>query len=100
MTERSTLGSPLDFPQHAAVDKEVREASSKAEQKLEEFDVEMRCVCACVLERDEELDVKGLKSLLSTSWIWNFNEYICICLSVCLSLCMQRKVMTNPYLYW
>ena len=44
MTERSTQGSPLDFPQHAAVDKTVREASSKAEQKLEEFDVEMRCV--------------------------------------------------------
>ncbi|XP_068207968.1 thimet oligopeptidase-like isoform X1 [Palaemon carinicauda] len=41
MAERSTLGSPLDFPQHAATDKEVREASSKAEQKLEEFDVEM-----------------------------------------------------------
>ncbi|KAK8402429.1 hypothetical protein O3P69_000679 [Scylla paramamosain] len=41
MTERSTQGSPLDFPQHAAVDKAVREASSKAEQKLEEFDVEM-----------------------------------------------------------
>ena len=44
MTERSTQGSPVDFPQHAAVDKAVREASSKAEQKLEEFDVEMRCV--------------------------------------------------------
>ncbi|XP_071545618.1 thimet oligopeptidase-like [Panulirus ornatus] len=41
MAERATLGSPLDFPQHAATDKAVREASSKAEQKLEEFDVEM-----------------------------------------------------------
>lgn len=38
------MGSPLDFPQHAATDKVVREASSKAEQKLEEFDVEMRLV--------------------------------------------------------
>lgn len=44
MAERSTMGSPLDFPQHAATDKVVREASSKAEQKLEEFDVEMRLV--------------------------------------------------------
>nr|XP_045605809.1 thimet oligopeptidase-like [Procambarus clarkii] len=41
MAERTTLGSPLDFPQHAATDKAVREASSTAEQKLEEFDVEM-----------------------------------------------------------
>ncbi|KAK3878955.1 hypothetical protein Pcinc_016441 [Petrolisthes cinctipes] len=41
MAERSTMGSPLDFPQHAATDKVVRDASSKAEQKLEEFDVEM-----------------------------------------------------------
>ncbi|XP_069947514.1 thimet oligopeptidase isoform X2 [Cherax quadricarinatus] len=41
MAERTTMGSPLDFPQHAATDKAVREASSTAEQKLEEFDVEM-----------------------------------------------------------
>lgn len=60
MTERSTEGSPLDFPQHAAVDKAVREASSKAEQKLEEFDVEMS------MRRDIFDRVVGFKNSVGT----------------------------------
>ncbi|XP_045134136.1 thimet oligopeptidase-like [Portunus trituberculatus] len=63
MTERSTQGSPVDFPQHAAVDKAVREASSKAEQKLEEFDVEMsmrKDIFDRVVEFKESVSTDGL----------------------------------------
>ncbi|XP_047472872.1 thimet oligopeptidase-like [Penaeus chinensis] len=65
MNERSTFGSPLDFPQHAATDKAVREASSKAEQKLEEFDVEMsmrKDIFDRVVAFKENVGVEGMSS--------------------------------------
>lgn len=45
MCERHAKGGPLYFPQHASTDKSIRDASSLAETKLEELDVEMRYLC-------------------------------------------------------
>lgn len=38
----STLQAPLEFPQHVATDKALRDASTEAARQLDEFDVEMR----------------------------------------------------------
>ena len=40
--EFKTRGSVLDMPQHCVADKTVRDASSKAEEKMEEFDVALK----------------------------------------------------------
>jgi hypothetical protein len=37
-----THGAVLDMPQHCVADKLVRDASSKAEEKMEEFDVALK----------------------------------------------------------
>ncbi|XP_076029322.1 thimet oligopeptidase-like isoform X2 [Oratosquilla oratoria] len=63
MCLRATKGSPLDFPQHAATDKLVREASSNAEQKLEDFDVEMsmrKDIFDRVVAYNKNIGTKGL----------------------------------------
>lgn len=37
-----TMGAVIDMPQHCVADKVVRDASSKAEEKIEEFNVSLK----------------------------------------------------------
>ncbi|KAF2360089.1 Peptidase M3A/M3B catalytic domain [Trinorchestia longiramus] len=57
-----TRGSVLDMPQHCVADKAVRDASCKAEEKMEEFDVSLN-MRSDIFERLLVIQKRGLEGL-------------------------------------